>query len=133
MRTDACGWRSSICVLVPPSQLMARHTSTPPLLSGIASSAVRALEGRGLKPENIIGIGVDGTAQAVGELKKKEITGFVGTVVLQPKLHGYAPCVAMYQWITEGAQPPKLTTTSGVLVDRSNYAAKMQELGLKVP
>ena len=95
--------------------------------------AVRALEGRGLKPENIIGIGVDGTAQAVGELKKKEITGFVGTVVLQPKLHGYAPCVAMYQWITEGAQPPKLTTTSGVLVDRSNYAAKMQELGLKVP
>jgi L-arabinose transport system substrate-binding protein len=95
--------------------------------------AVRAMEARGIKAQNIIGIGVDGTMQAIGEFKKSEPSGFVGTVVLQPKLHGYEPAAAMYRWITKGEAPPKLTTTTGVLVDRTSYAAKMTELGLKAP
>ena len=76
---------------------------------------------------------MDGTRQAIDEFKKTEPTGFVGTVLLQPKLHGYEPCAAMYRWVTTGDAPPMLTTTTGVLVDRTNYAAKMTELGLKVP
>jgi L-arabinose transport system substrate-binding protein len=91
---------------------------------------VRALEGNGIKAENIIGVGINGSAIAIGEFEKKEMTGFISTVLLAAKRHGFGTAENMYKWITDGVEPEKLISTAGVLMDRTNYKQILHEMGL---
>jgi L-arabinose transport system substrate-binding protein len=92
--------------------------------------AVRALENRGFKPANIIGVGINGGAVAVNEFKKPTATGFYGTILLEAKVHGYETAKMMYQWIAKGQQPPPDSRTAGTLLTRENYVKVLTESGL---
>jgi L-arabinose transport system substrate-binding protein len=92
---------------------------------------IRALEGNGFKAENMIGVGINGNALAIGEFEKPEMTGFVATVLLAAKRHGYETAVNMYKWVKDGTQPPALVATAGILMDRKNYKAVRKEMGLE--
>jgi L-arabinose transport system substrate-binding protein len=92
--------------------------------------AVRAAEGRGFKADNMIGVGIGGSDSAINEFKKPEPTGFYGTVIISPKRHGEETSDLMYQWITTGKEPPKLTLTTGMLATRDNYTQVREQMGL---
>jgi L-arabinose transport system substrate-binding protein len=104
------------------------------LLCGINDAgvlgAVRATEGRGLTPDNVIGIGINGI-DALSEFRKTEPTGFYGSILLQPKRHGFETADMMFHWIKDGTEPPKLTYTNGILITRQTFedAVKAQGLG----
>src|ERR1700686_5621227 len=44
--------------------------------------AVGAAEGRGVEPDNMIGLGIGGAAPPLNEFRKPQPTGFFGTVLL---------------------------------------------------
>lgn len=92
--------------------------------------AVRAAEGRGLKADNMIGIGIGGSDSALNEFKKPNPTGFFGTVIISPKRHGEETSELMYAWIKDGKAPPPLTLTTGMLATRDNVASVRQQMGL---
>jgi L-arabinose transport system substrate-binding protein len=92
--------------------------------------AVRALENRGYKPANIIGVGINGGTVAVNEFKKPTATGFYGTILLEAKVHGYETAKMMYEWIASGKQPPPDTRTAGALLTRDNYVKVLTDSGL---
>jgi L-arabinose transport system substrate-binding protein len=92
--------------------------------------AVRAAEGRGFGADAMIGVGIGGAKSALNEFDKPEKTGFVGTVLISPKRHGYETSELMYNWIANGKEPPKLTLTTGKLMNRENQAEVRKEFGL---
>jgi L-arabinose transport system substrate-binding protein len=92
---------------------------------------VRALEGNGFKAENIIGVGINGNDLAIGEFEKAQMTGFLATVLLAAKRHGYETSANMYNWIKNGVEPPLLVSTAGVVMNRSNYEDVLVEMGLR--
>jgi L-arabinose transport system substrate-binding protein len=92
--------------------------------------AVRALENRGFKPANIIGVGINGGAVAVNEFKKPTATGFYGTILLEAKVHGYSTAQMLYEWISKGKEPPLDTRTAGTLLTRDNYVKVLTDSGL---
>lgn len=92
--------------------------------------AVRAAEGRGLKADAVIGIGIGGSKTGLNEFAKPTPTGFYGTVLISPKRHGYETTMNMYRWITENQPPAALTLTSGTLMTRANQAAVRTQMGL---
>ena len=91
--------------------------------------AVRALEGRGVAPADVIGVGIGGTT-GVTEFQKEKPTGFFGSILLAPRRHGYETALLMYEWITRGVEPPKTTLTSGLLITRKTFETVMREQGL---
>ncbi len=92
---------------------------------------IRALEGNGFKARNIIGVGINGNDLAIAEFQKDDMTGFVATVLLAAKRHGYETAENMYKWIAKGEEPDKLIYTAGVLMDRTNYHDVRKEMGLE--
>ncbi len=90
---------------------------------------IRASEQLGIKPENIIGVGINGTS-GVDDFKKPEPTGFFASVLLSPKKHGFETAVMMYKWIKDGVEPPKETWTNGILITRANFVDLMAKEGL---
>jgi len=58
------------------------------------------------------------------------MTGFISTVLLAAKQHGFGTAENMYKWIKDGVEPPKVVSTSGVLMDRTNYQQVLKEMGL---
>lgn len=92
--------------------------------------AVRAAEGKGIKAQDIIGVGIGGSQSALNEFAKPEPTGFFGTVLISPKRHGYETSINMYNWITTNKAPEMLILTSGKLMTRDNQKEIKQELGL---
>jgi L-arabinose transport system substrate-binding protein len=84
--------------------------------------AVRAAEGRGLRADSMIGIGIGGSKTALNEFAKPAATGFYGTVQISPKRHGYETALMMHQWITANQAPAAVTLTSGTLMTRKNQA-----------
>jgi L-arabinose transport system substrate-binding protein len=92
---------------------------------------VRALEGRGFKTANILGVGIGGATIAINEFKKSTVNGFYGTVLLAAKVHGYETAKMMYEWITKDTTPPMETRTAGTLITRANYAQVLKENGLE--
>ncbi|WP_431266609.1 arabinose ABC transporter substrate-binding protein [Roseateles chitinivorans] len=92
--------------------------------------AVRAAEGRGIKQDAMVGIGIGGSQTALSEFSKPTPTGFFGTVLISPKRHGYETAVAVYDWVTQGKAPPPVTLTSGTLVTRKNQAEIRKQMGL---
>jgi L-arabinose transport system substrate-binding protein len=84
--------------------------------------AVRAAEGRGLRADSVIGIGIGGSKTALNEFAKPAATGFYGTVQISPKRHGYESSLMMHQWITANQPPAAVTLTKGTLMTRKNQA-----------
>nr|WP_162059030.1 arabinose ABC transporter substrate-binding protein [Undibacterium sp. KW1] len=91
---------------------------------------VRAAEGRGLRSDAVIGIGIGGSKTALNEFAKPSPTGFYGTVLISPKRHGYETSVNMYKWIAENKTPAPLILTTGVLMTRRNQSDVRAEFGL---
>jgi L-arabinose transport system substrate-binding protein len=91
---------------------------------------VRAAEGRGFGADKMIGVGIGGAQSALNEFNKPNVTGFFGTVLISPKRHGYETAIDMYNWITQNQEPPKLTLTSGKLMNRENQKEIRSEFGL---
>ena len=96
-----------------------------------ALGAVRATESVGIKPRNVIAVGIGGAESAINEFKKASPTGFFATVIISPKRHGYETAVDMYNWVTEDKKPPMLTQTSGALATREDYQAVRKSVGLE--
>ena len=92
--------------------------------------AVRAAEGRGLRQDAMIGVGIGGSGAALNEFAKPAPTGFYGTVTISPKRHGYETAANMYDWITKNKVPAAETLTAGVLMTRANQAKVRADLGL---
>jgi ABC-type sugar transport system substrate-binding protein len=84
---------------------------------------VRAAEGLAMASDAIIGIGIGGSESAIAELARPRPTGFVATVLLSARAHGYGTAVALHRWITQGVRPPDETLTSGTLMTRANFRA----------
>jgi len=90
---------------------------------------VRAAEGLSLPPDAIVGVGMGGSEAAVAELAKPRPTGFVATVLLGARAHGYNTAAAVYRWVTEGLRPPAERLTSGTLMTRANFRAVLAAEG----
>lgn len=92
--------------------------------------AVRATEEHGYAAENIIGIGINGV-DAVNELSKPEPTGFFGSMLPSPDVHGYKSIEMLYNWVAKNAEPPKFTeVTDTVLITRDNFKSELKKKGL---
>ena len=91
---------------------------------------VQALEGRGFRAKDVIGVGINGMALAVSEFKKSSETGFFASILLDPRRHGYDTAAMLYQWIVYGQVPPLDTRTTGTIINRSNFAAVLKNKGL---
>ena len=96
---------------------------------GSVAGAVRATEGRGIGAEHVAGIGI-GVDSSLTDLSQAKPTGFLATVLISPRRHGYNTAEMMYKWIKEGVEPPKVTWTQGILINRENYQQVMKEQGL---
>jgi L-arabinose transport system substrate-binding protein len=91
--------------------------------------AVRAAEGRGIKADNMIGIGIGGAKAAENELNKPQPTGFFGSVMISAKEHGYQTSVNLVNWINGKATPPAEVLTKGMLMTRANQAEVRKAMG----
>ncbi len=96
-----------------------------------ALGAVRASESVGIPATNMIGVGIGGADSAINEFKKPQPTGFVGSVIISPKRHGYETSLNMYGWIADNKEPEKLILTSGSLAKRDDYQKVRKDLGLE--
>ncbi|TCV99773.1 arabinose ABC transporter substrate-binding protein [Biostraticola tofi] len=91
---------------------------------------VRASEGQGFKAPNVIGIGINGV-DAVSELSKSSATGFYGSLLPSPDVHGYKSIQMLNEWVTKGVEPPKFTeVTDVVLITRDNFKDELNKKGL---
>ncbi len=93
--------------------------------------AVRATETVGIKPSDVVGVGIGGADSAINEFKKAGPTGFFATVIISPKRHGYETASDMYAWVSQDKEPAKLTQTAGQLATRDDFAKVRQELGIQ--
>jgi L-arabinose transport system substrate-binding protein len=107
-----------------------KHWVTFGLNDEAVMGAVRAAEGRGIRADSMIGVGIGGSKTAVNEFAKPSPTGFYGTVMISPKRHGYETSANLYEWIAHGKVPPAETQTTGFLVNRANLAKVRGEMGL---
>lgn len=96
-----------------------------------ALGAVRATESVGIPAENVIAIGIGGAESAINEFKKPEATGFVGTIIISPKRHGYETAMNMYEWVANDTAPEPLILTAGALAKRDTYQAVRKDLGIE--
>jgi L-arabinose transport system substrate-binding protein len=104
------------------------------LIIGINDSGVlgpvKAMGERGFAAEDIIGIGINGT-DCIGEFKKDKPTGFVGSMLLSPRKHGFDTTMMMYKWVKDGVEPPKATfVKSALFITRDTYAEILKKEGL---
>ncbi|WP_410015047.1 arabinose ABC transporter substrate-binding protein [Sodalis sp. C49] len=91
---------------------------------------VRATEGQGFKAPNVIGIGINGV-DAVSELSKVNATGFYGSLLPSPDVHGYKSIQMLNDWVTKGVEPPKFTeVTDVVVITRDNFKEELAKKGL---
>lgn len=91
---------------------------------------VRATEGQGFSAQNIIGIGINGV-DAVNELAKSQATGFYGSLLPSPDIHGYQSIASLYKWVKEGVEPSKFVeVTDVVLITRDNFQQELEKKGL---
>lgn len=93
--------------------------------------AVRASESVGIAADGMIGVGIGGADSAINEFKKPSATGFIGSVIISPKRHGYETALNMYEWIANNKEPEKLILTAGALAKRDDYQKVRQELGIE--
>lgn len=92
--------------------------------------AVRASEQFGLSADQVIGIGINGSATAVAEFSKSSPTGFAGTIAVSSTLHGRQSALNLVDWIRRGRQPRLYTETTGTLMTRQNWRQVKADLHL---
>ncbi|MDE1514017.1 MULTISPECIES: arabinose ABC transporter substrate-binding protein [Vibrio] len=91
---------------------------------------VRATEGQGFNANNVIGVGINGV-DAVNELAKSQPTGFYGSLLPSPDVHGYKSIESLYKWVKEDLEPEKFVeVTDVVLITRDNFKAELAKKGL---
>jgi L-arabinose transport system substrate-binding protein len=90
---------------------------------------VRATENRGIAPEDVVGVGINGL-DAVDEFSKDRPTGFFASILLSPTQHGHDTADAMYKWIHDGVEPARITYTEGTLITRDTFRQVMTAQGL---
>ncbi|MDY4279827.1 MAG: arabinose ABC transporter substrate-binding protein [[Pasteurella] mairii] len=91
---------------------------------------VRATEGQGFKPANVVGIGINGV-DAVNELSKPNPTGFLGSLLPSPDIHGYRSTEMLYKWIKYGVKPEKFIAVQDVVfLKRDNFKEELAKKGL---
>lgn len=93
--------------------------------------AVRASESVGIPADGVIGVGIGGADSAINEFKKPAATGFIGSVIISPKRHGYETALNMYDWVANNKEPEKLILTAGALAKRDDYQKVRAELGIE--
>lgn len=88
----------------------------------------RTRDGRsGFKAADIIGIGINGV-DAVSELSKAQATGFYGSLLPSPDVHGYKSSEMLYNWVAKGVEPTKFTeVTDVVLITRDNFKEELEK------
>ncbi|WP_353978986.1 arabinose ABC transporter substrate-binding protein [Salinicola endophyticus] len=91
---------------------------------------VRASEQYGLSPEQVIGVGINGSGAAFAEFSRQKPTGFYGTVAVSSTMHGRQSADNLYTWITQDKKPPANTETTGTLMTRDNWQQVRADLGL---
>ncbi|MBV7537047.1 arabinose ABC transporter substrate-binding protein [Duganella sp. sic0402] len=91
--------------------------------------AVRAAEGRGIKADSMIGIGIGGAKAAENELNKPQPTGFFGSVMISAREHGYQTSINLVNWISGKGAPPAEILTKGMLMTRANQAQVRKAMG----
>jgi len=127
--TDVEGGFNAASVVVTKNPNI-KHWAVFALNDETVTGGIRALEGRGFKTPDVVGVGINGMAAAVTEFKKADATGFYGSFLLQAKVHGYETSKMLYNWISKGQEPPKDTRTVGTLVTRTNYVDIFKQNGL---
>ncbi len=91
---------------------------------------IRATESQRISPDDVIGIGINGV-DAVNELSKPNKTGFLGSLLPSPDVHGYKTVQMLYDWCYKGVEPPKFTAvTDSVLITRDNFKEELAKKGL---
>ncbi|MDG3438614.1 arabinose ABC transporter substrate-binding protein [Vibrio parahaemolyticus] len=91
---------------------------------------IRATEGQGFGADNVIGIGINGV-DAVNELAKSQPTGFYGSLLPSPDVHGYKSIESLYKWVKEDVEPEKFVeVTDVVLITRENFKDELAKKGL---
>ena len=108
-----------------------KHWAAVGLNDEAVLGAVRATEAVGIKPADVIGVGIGGADSAINEFKKAQPTGFFATVIISPKRHGYETASDVFDWITKGTEPAMVTQTAGQLAKRDDYTKVRADLGLK--
>ncbi|MDH4984061.1 arabinose ABC transporter substrate-binding protein [Aminobacter anthyllidis] len=93
--------------------------------------AVRASEGVGIAADGMIGVGIGGADSAINEFKKPSATGFIGSVIISPKRHGYETALNMFEWVANNKEPEKLILTAGALAKRDDFEKVRAELGIE--
>jgi L-arabinose transport system substrate-binding protein len=92
--------------------------------------AVRATEGRGFAAADVIGVGINGT-DCHAELAKPQPTGFFGSLLLSPNLHGYQTATMVYHWVKDGAEPPPATyIRKATFINRDNWQKAVTDNGM---
>jgi L-arabinose transport system substrate-binding protein len=91
---------------------------------------VRASEQFHLAPEQVIGVGINGTGAAFAEFSKPTATGFYGTIAVSSAYHGRQSAINLVQWIRDGKRPPAVTETTGTLMTRDNWRQVRSQLGI---
>ncbi|MDD8044684.1 MAG: substrate-binding domain-containing protein [Verrucomicrobiota bacterium] len=89
--------------------------------------AVRAFSSKGIGKDRVIAIGINGT-DVQDELGKDN--AFFGSMLLQPRLHGYDTVSMVYDWIQSGVAPKADTRTTAILITRDNYEQELKRQGL---
>ncbi|CAO96816.1 arabinose ABC transporter substrate-binding protein [Erwinia tasmaniensis] len=91
---------------------------------------VRASEGQGFKAADVVGIGINGV-DAVSELSKSQATGFYGSLLPSPDVHGYRSIKMLHDWVVNGTEPARFTeVTDVVLITRDNFKTELAKKGL---
>ncbi|MEF1309881.1 arabinose ABC transporter substrate-binding protein [Vibrio mytili] len=91
---------------------------------------IRATEGQGFGADNVIGIGINGV-DAVNELAKSQPTGFYGSLLPSPDVHGYKSIESLYKWVKDDVEPEKFVeVTDVVLITRKNFKDELAKKGL---
>ncbi|WP_439290854.1 arabinose ABC transporter substrate-binding protein [Lonepinella koalarum] len=91
---------------------------------------VRATEGQGFKATNVVGIGINGT-DAVNELSKPNPTGFLGSLLPSPDVHGYRSVELLYKWVKDDVEPEKFIAIGDpVFLKRENFKEELAKKGL---
>ncbi|MNG41269.1 L-arabinose-binding periplasmic protein precursor [compost metagenome] len=67
----------------------------------------------------------------MNELSKSKPTGFFGSLLPSPDVHGYKSIQMLHDWVTNDVEPAKFTeVTDVVLITRDNFKVELQKKGL---
>ncbi|MCE0493578.1 arabinose ABC transporter substrate-binding protein [Vibrio salinus] len=109
---------------------MVKHWLVVGMNDNTVLGGIRATEGQGFDAANVIGIGINGV-DAVTELAKTKPTGFYGSLLPSPDVHGFKSIESLYKWVKDGVEPKKFVeVTDVVLITRDNYKDELAKKGL---